>query len=101
MKFLEYTFVRTIDHPEQKRGKIPPDRRAFKFDFGEHEGKQDRSAIFSCLESLKNGLKKTLEGYDSCMKMVQVDPTASLKPRVSSIVNLESLPKGKKTQTTV
>jgi hypothetical protein len=30
-----------------------PDRRAFKFDFGEREGKQDSSAIFSCLESLK------------------------------------------------
>jgi hypothetical protein len=52
-RFLEYTFIRTIDHPDRKRGKLPPDRRAFKFEFGEREGKQDRSTIFSCLESLK------------------------------------------------
>jgi len=34
-------------------GKLLLEKCAFKFDFGEHEGKQDRLAIFSILESLK------------------------------------------------
>jgi hypothetical protein len=34
-------------------GKLPSDRRAFKFQFSEREGQQDHSAIFSCLEGLK------------------------------------------------
>ena len=50
---IEYTFVRTVDRPDRKRGKLPPDRRNFKFQFNEREGSQDRSAIFSCLKGLK------------------------------------------------
>jgi hypothetical protein len=42
-------------------------------------------------------LKKTPRGYGSCIILVQVEPIARLRPRVSSIVNLESLPKRKKT----
>jgi hypothetical protein len=34
-------------------GKLLLERSAFKFEFGEHEGQQDRSKIFSFLESLK------------------------------------------------
>jgi hypothetical protein len=49
----------------------------------------------------EKGLKKTPGGYNSSVKLVQVVPTTRLKPRVSSIVNLESLPIGKITQTTV
>ena len=43
----------------------------------------------------------TTQLYDSCVVAVQVEPTARLWPRVSSIVNLKSLPKGNKTQTMV
>jgi hypothetical protein len=50
---LEYTFVRTVDRPDQKRGKLPSDKRDFKFQFNERERPQDRSTIFSCLEGLK------------------------------------------------
>jgi hypothetical protein len=35
---IEYSFVRTVDHPDRKRGKLPPDRHDFKFQFNEHEG---------------------------------------------------------------
>jgi hypothetical protein len=49
----------------------------------------------------EKGLKEDSRGYDSCMKLVQVDPNARIRPRVSLIINLESLPKGKKTQTMV
>jgi hypothetical protein len=49
-------------HLDRKRGKLLLDRCAFKFDFGEREGKQDRSTIFSFLEIIKNGLKKTPGG---------------------------------------
>jgi hypothetical protein len=34
-------------------GKLPPDRRDFKFQFNERERPQDLSAIFSFLEGLK------------------------------------------------
>jgi hypothetical protein len=57
MKFLEYTFVRTVDHPDRKRGKLPLDRRAFKFQFNEHERQQDRSTIFLCFKGSEKGLK--------------------------------------------
>jgi hypothetical protein len=50
---IEYSFFRTVDHPDQKRGKLPPDRRDFKFQCNEREGSQDCSAIFSCLKGLK------------------------------------------------
>jgi hypothetical protein len=50
---IEYSFVRTVDHPDRKRGKLPSDRRDFKFQFNEHERSQDHSEIFSCLEGLK------------------------------------------------
>jgi hypothetical protein len=50
---IERSFIRTVDHPDRKRGKLPPDKRDFKFQFNEHDGSQDRSAIFSCLEGLK------------------------------------------------
>ena len=50
---IEYTFVRTVDRPDRKRGKLPLDRRDFKFQFNEHERPQDLSTIFSCLEGLK------------------------------------------------
>jgi hypothetical protein len=50
---IEYTFVRTVDRPDRKMGKLPPDIRDFKFQFNEHERPQDRSTIFSCLEALK------------------------------------------------
>jgi len=50
---IEYSFVRTVDRLDRKRGKLPLDRRDFKFQFNEHERPQDRSTIFSCLEDLK------------------------------------------------
>jgi hypothetical protein len=50
---IEYSFVRIVDHLDRKRGKLPLDRREFKFQFNERERSQDRSAIFSCLEGLK------------------------------------------------
>jgi hypothetical protein len=50
---LEYTFVRIVDRLDRKRGKLPPDRRDFNFQFNEHERPQDRLTIFSCLEGLK------------------------------------------------
>jgi hypothetical protein len=28
---IEYTFVRTVDRLDRRRGKLPPDRRDFKF----------------------------------------------------------------------
>jgi hypothetical protein len=68
--------------------------------FNEFEETRSLDNLFIFRESEK-GLKKTRGGYDSCMQLVQVEPTTRFKPRVSSIVNLESLPKGKKTQTTV
>jgi hypothetical protein len=43
---IEYTFVRTVDRLDQKRGKLLPDRCDFKFQFNEHERSQDRLAIF-------------------------------------------------------
>jgi hypothetical protein len=56
---IERSFVRTVDRPDQKRGKLPPDRRDFKFQFNERDLSQDRSAIFSCLKGLKRALKET------------------------------------------
>jgi hypothetical protein len=50
---LEYTFVHTVDRPDRKRGKLPPDRHDFKFQFNERKRSQDHSGIFSCLEGLK------------------------------------------------
>jgi hypothetical protein len=50
---IEYSFVRIVDHPDRKRGKLPPNRRDFKFQFNEREGSQDHSTIFSCLKGLK------------------------------------------------
>jgi hypothetical protein len=50
---IEYTFVRIVDCPDQKMGKLPPDRHDFKFQFNECERSQDRLAIFSFLEGLK------------------------------------------------
>ena len=50
---IEYSFVRIVDHPDRKRGKLPSDRCDFKFQFNEREGSQDRSTIFSYLEGLK------------------------------------------------
>jgi hypothetical protein len=50
---IEYSFVRTVDCLDQKRGKILSDRRDFKFQINEHERSQDRSTIFSFLEGLK------------------------------------------------
>jgi hypothetical protein len=50
---IEYTFVRTVDRPDRKRGKLSPNRCDFKFQFNERKRPQDRSAIFSCLEGLK------------------------------------------------
>jgi hypothetical protein len=50
---IERSFIRTVDRPDRKRGKLPPDRRDFKFQFNERDGSQDRSAIFSCLKGLK------------------------------------------------
>jgi hypothetical protein len=50
---IEYTFVRTVDRLDRKRGKLPPDRRDFKFQFNERERSQDLSTIFSCLKGLK------------------------------------------------
>jgi hypothetical protein len=50
---IEYSFVHTVDRPDQKRGKLPPDRHDFKFQFNERERSQDRLAIFSFLEGLK------------------------------------------------
>jgi hypothetical protein len=45
--------IHEIIHQDRKRGKLPLDKCAFKFEFGEREGQQDHSAIFSFLESLK------------------------------------------------
>jgi hypothetical protein len=50
---IERSFVRAVDRPDRKRGKLPPDRRDFKFQFNERDLSQDRSAIVSCLKGLK------------------------------------------------
>jgi hypothetical protein len=50
---IECSFIRTVDRPDRKRGKLPPDRRDFKFQFNERERSQDRSTIFSFLKGLK------------------------------------------------
>ena len=54
---IEYSFVRTVDHPDQKRGKLPSDRRDFKFQFNERERQQDHLTIFSCFKGSEKGLK--------------------------------------------
>jgi hypothetical protein len=50
---IECSFIRTVDRLDRKRGKLPPDRRDFKFQFNERERSQGRSAIFSFLKGLK------------------------------------------------
>jgi hypothetical protein len=51
--YVEHTFIHKNIHVDRKRNKLPSDRCAFKFEFGEHEGKQDLSEIVSFLKSLK------------------------------------------------
>jgi hypothetical protein len=50
---IECSFIHTVDHLDRKRGKLPSDRRDFKFQFNERDGSQDRSTIFLFLKGLK------------------------------------------------